>query len=98
MFLQLLRPEVERRVPIWSWVGTACGGGIGFIVANVPGLMVGALAGNRLGAVRDAKGKSVAAVFTGLDANQKAEVNEFILTTWRPKFDFVLCRSFELSL
>ena len=34
-----------------------------------------ALAGNRLGAVRDAKGKSVAQVFAGLGASQKAEVS-----------------------
>lgn len=47
---------------------------MGFIVANVPGLMLGAYAGNRLGAVRDAKGKSVAAVFSELGGNQKAEV------------------------
>ncbi len=71
----MLRPEVERRVPIWSWVGAACGGGIGFIVANVPGLMLGAFAGNRLGAVRDAKGKSVAAVFSELGGDQKAEAS-----------------------
>ena len=36
--------------------------------------MAGAYAGNRLGAIRDAKGKSVAAVFTQLGGNQKAEV------------------------
>lgn len=47
---------------------------MGFIVANVPGLMLGAYAGNRLGAVRDAKGKSVAAVFGELGGTQKAEV------------------------
>lgn len=70
-----MRPEVERRVPFWNWVGTACGGGIGYIIANVPGLMLGALAGNRLGAVRDAKGKSVAAVFSELNGNQRAEVD-----------------------
>ena len=43
-------------------------------MANVPGLMIGAFAGNRIGAVRDAKGKSVAAVFSELGATQKAEV------------------------
>jgi len=75
LWLQLLRPEVERHVPWWSYVGTVCGGGVGFIVANVPGLMVGAYAGNRLGAVRDAKGKSVAAVFGELGGSQKAEVS-----------------------
>jgi hypothetical protein len=64
-------------VPFWNWVGTACGGGIGYIIANVPGLMLGALAGNRLGAIRDAKGKSVAAVFSELNGTQRAEVGVF---------------------
>lgn len=36
--------------------------------------MLGAVAGNRLGAIRDAKGKSVAAVFNDLGGQQKAEV------------------------
>jgi hypothetical protein len=79
--VQLLRPEVERRTPWWSWVGAVSGGGIGFIVANVPGLMVGAFAGNRLGAIRDAKGKSVAAVFSEMGGSQKAEVRP-ISTGW----------------
>ncbi|KXN89895.1 hypothetical protein AN958_04899 [Leucoagaricus sp. SymC.cos] len=78
VFEELLRPEVERRAPIWGWVGAACGGGLGFIVANVPGMMLGAFAGNRLGAVRDAKGKSVAAVFSELEGNQRAEVGGFV--------------------
>ncbi|KAF8215943.1 DnaJ domain-containing protein [Mycena galopus ATCC 62051] len=75
-FEELLRPEVERHVPWWSYAGAVCGqvAGIGFIVANFPGLMLGAVAGNRLGAVRDAKGKSVAAVFGELGGNQKAEI------------------------
>jgi hypothetical protein len=47
----------------WSMIGGVSGGALGFIVANVPGLVAGAVAGNRLGAVRDAKGKSVFAVF-----------------------------------
>ena len=36
--------------------------------------MVGAYAGNRLGAIRDAKGKSVAAVFGELGGGQRAEI------------------------
>lgn len=71
---QLLKPEVERHAPWWAWLGAICGAGIGFIIANIPGLMVGAYAGNRLGAIRDAKGKSVAAVFSQLGGTQKAEV------------------------
>ncbi|KAL6302200.1 DnaJ domain-containing protein [Sparassis latifolia] len=74
VFEELLRPEVERHAPWWSWFGTACGAGVGFIVANIPGLMIGAAAGNRLGAIRDAKGRSVASVFADLGGNQKAEI------------------------
>lgn len=47
----------------WSIVGTLSGGALGFIMANFPGAVAGGVAGNRLGAVRDAKGKSVYAVF-----------------------------------
>ncbi|KAH7883716.1 DnaJ domain-containing protein [Phlebopus sp. FC_14] len=74
VFDELLRPEVERHIPWWSYIGAACGGGLGFIVANIPGLMLGAFAGNRVGAIRDAKGRSVAAVFSELGTNQKAEI------------------------
>ncbi|KAJ6503277.1 DnaJ domain-containing protein [Mycena vitilis] len=74
VFEELLRPEVERHAPWWSYLGAVCGGGMGFIFANFPGLMLGAVAGNRLGAIRDAKGKSVASVFTELGGNQKAEI------------------------
>ncbi|TFK41024.1 DnaJ domain-containing protein [Crucibulum laeve] len=74
VFEELLRPEVQRHAPWWSWFGAACGGGVGFIIANIPGLMLGAYAGNRLGAIRDAKGRSVAAVFGELGGNQKAEI------------------------
>lgn len=47
----------------WGIIGGVSGGALGFIVANVPGALAGGVAGNRLGAVRDAKGKSVFAVF-----------------------------------
>ncbi|OAX40098.1 DnaJ-domain-containing protein [Rhizopogon vinicolor AM-OR11-026] len=74
VFEELLRPEVERHVPWWSYAGAVSGGVIGFIVANLPGVMIGAYAGNRIGAIRDAKGKSVAAVFSQLGGSQKAEI------------------------
>lgn len=47
----------------WSIIGGLSGGAMGFIVANFPGAAAGAVAGNRLGAVRDTKGKSVYSVF-----------------------------------
>lgn len=56
-------PGARPTGKFWSVLGGVSGGALGFIVANVPGLVAGAVAGNRLGAVRDAKGKSVYAVF-----------------------------------
>ncbi|KAG8910332.1 hypothetical protein FRC00_008381, partial [Tulasnella sp. 408] len=74
VFEELLRPEVESRVPWWAWVGAMSGAGIGFIIANLPGAVVGGVAGNRLGAIRDAKGKPVGVVFAQLNRGQKAEI------------------------
>ncbi|KAK6842718.1 hypothetical protein PG987_003578 [Apiospora arundinis] len=52
------------------------GGGKGgqALEPNFPGLMAGAVAGNRLGAVRDAKGKSVYAVFQDLPQADRAQL------------------------
>ncbi|CAG8976182.1 hypothetical protein HYALB_00009495 [Hymenoscyphus albidus] len=58
----------------WSVVGGLSGGAMGFIVANFPGMVAGAVAGNRLGSVRDAKGKSVYAVFQELPQADKARL------------------------
>lgn len=59
----MAEPNGTANNSFWSMLGGASGGALGFIVANVPGLLAGAVAGNRLGAIRDAKGKSVYAVF-----------------------------------
>ncbi|ESZ97929.1 DnaJ domain-containing protein [Sclerotinia borealis F-4128] len=58
----------------WSMVGGMSGGAMGFIVANFPGMLAGAVAGNRLGAVRDARGKSVYSVFQELPQGDKARL------------------------
>jgi len=58
----------------WSIVGGLSGGALGFIVANFPGAVAGAVAGNRLGAVRDSKGKSVYEVFQELPQEDKAKM------------------------
>lgn len=58
----------------WGLLGGASGASLGFIVANVPGLVAGAVAGNRLGAIRDAKGKSVYSVFQELPQSDKARL------------------------
>ncbi|QRV76004.1 DnaJ domain protein [Ceratobasidium sp. AG-Ba] len=74
VFEDLLRPEVEKRAHWWTYLGAASGAGLGFIIANIPGMLMGGYAGNRLGAIRDAKGKPVAAVFASLGGSQKAEI------------------------
>ncbi|GAA5980235.1 hypothetical protein JCM11641_005515 [Rhodosporidiobolus odoratus] len=74
VFEDLLRPEVQRVLPLWTWTGAAAGGALGFIVANLPGAAVGAFGGSKLGAVRDAKGKSVMQVFQTLEGDQRAEI------------------------
>ena len=55
--------EARPTGKFWSLVGGLSGGAMGFIVANFPGAIAGAVAGNRLGAIRDARGKSVYSVF-----------------------------------
>lgn len=58
----------------WSIIGGLSGGAMGFIVANFPGAVAGAVAGNRLGAIRDARGKSVYSVFQELPQGDKARL------------------------
>jgi hypothetical protein len=58
----------------WSVVGGLSGGAMGFIIANFPGMLAGAVAGNRLGSIRDAKGKSVYEVFQNLGQDDKARL------------------------
>lgn len=55
----------------WSVVGGLSGGAMGFIVANFPGMLAGAVAGNRLGSIRDARGKSVYQVYQELPQQDK---------------------------
>ncbi|KAB5551288.1 hypothetical protein GE09DRAFT_1125631 [Coniochaeta sp. 2T2.1] len=81
VFEEMLReegmPEVGTNTPIgrfWSMIGMVSGAGLGFIIGNFPGLIGGAVAGNRLGAVRDAKGKSVYSVFQELPQDERARL------------------------
>lgn len=41
VFEDLLRPEVHRVVPVWTWAGAAAGMTMGFIVGNLPGAAIG---------------------------------------------------------
>jgi curved DNA-binding protein CbpA len=66
--------EARPTGKFWSIVGGLSGGAMGFIIANFPGAIAGAVAGNRLGAVRDTRGKSVYEVFQELPASDKAKL------------------------
>ncbi|KAI4259438.1 MAG: hypothetical protein LQ352_000746 [Teloschistes flavicans] len=66
--------EAHPTGKFWSLVGGLSGGAMGFIVANFSGALAGAVAGNRLGAVRDARGKSVYSVFQELPQADKAKL------------------------
>lgn len=70
----------------WAMIGGVSGGALGFIMANVTGMVAGAVAGNRLGAVRDAKGKSVYTVFQVRLSRIRSDINPhadcLIGTSW----------------
>lgn len=70
---------------------------LGFVVGNVPGALAGAFAGNRLGAIRDAKGKSVGEVFLGLGTERKAQVR-FSRGVPRRLNSFLLVASADFAL
>ena len=55
----------------WGIIGAVSGGAMGFIVANMPGAVAGAVGGNRLGAIRDKRGKSVYSVYQELEQPEK---------------------------
>ncbi|EXJ81480.1 hypothetical protein A1O3_07773 [Capronia epimyces CBS 606.96] len=69
--------EGGRKVPtkrFWSVAGGIAGAVVGFIMADVVGAIPGAIAGAKAGAIRDAKGKSVYAVFQSLEQDQKSRI------------------------
>ena len=35
----MLRPEIDRHAPWWTYVGSVSGGAIGYIVGNFPGMV-----------------------------------------------------------
>lgn len=66
--------QQQGKGKFWALAGGAAGGVLGFIAANFPGAIAGMVAGNRFGAIRDARGKSVYAVFQELPQGDRARL------------------------
>lgn len=69
--------EGDTAVPnkrFWSIIGGISGFALGFIAGDIVGAIPGAAVGSKMGSIRDAKGKSVYAVFQSLDQSQRARV------------------------
>ncbi|KAK6496397.1 hypothetical protein TWF481_002417 [Arthrobotrys musiformis] len=71
-----LRNEVreEGTGKFWSLIGAIAGAILGYILYDMTGLLAGLLAGNRLGAVRDKRGKSVYEVFQEMPQAEKMRI------------------------
>jgi curved DNA-binding protein CbpA len=81
IFEELLVEEIGVTSTFWAYVGGISGVCLGFIVGNVPGMLVGGVAclilgytGSMLGKIRDKKGISVYEVFQKLGKKQKIEI------------------------
>ena len=78
VFEELLRPEVANPGWFWWFIGMLAGFMLGFIIANIPGMMFGGYIGGKLGSIRDNKGKPVAEVFQGLQHQQRVQVLQHV--------------------
>nr|KAJ3423106.1 hypothetical protein HK105_003131 [Polyrhizophydium stewartii] len=74
VFDELLIPEVPNPTYFWQPVGSAAGALLGFIVLNIPGAVIGGYYGNRMGKIRDMKGRSVYEAFAQLSSERRKEI------------------------
>ncbi|KAK6522062.1 hypothetical protein TWF281_002631 [Arthrobotrys megalospora] len=72
-----LRNEVRQEAgtgKFWAIIGAIAGAILGYIIYNSAGLLAGLLIGNRLGAIRDTRGKSVYEVFQEMPQSDKMRI------------------------
>ena len=79
LFLTAFEPLLAGRIAhpqrwVWTPLGCLCGLILGFIIANIPGMLLGAYMGYSLGKIRDRKGQSVMDVYMQLPRHQKLDV------------------------
>ena len=58
----------------WQPIGSISGLALGFIMANIPGALMGWAAGRYVGAIRDAHGRAVLDVFMDLPRDQRVQI------------------------
>ncbi|KAI9227686.1 MAG: hypothetical protein DHS80DRAFT_31548 [Piptocephalis tieghemiana] len=73
-FDQLLSPCVQNPGYLYRGLGGFSGAALGLIVGNLPGVILGWFIGEKLGEIRDKRGKSVYEVFTELDTDRQKEI------------------------
>ncbi|KAJ1564926.1 hypothetical protein HK096_005487 [Nowakowskiella sp. JEL0078] len=81
-FDELIIPEVPNPKAFWQIIGSVAGFILGLIILNVPGAIIGAYLGNKLGKVRDMKGVCVYEAFMNLERDKRIR----ILTNLAKKF------------
>lgn len=62
------------RYAFWKTLGLVAGAALGFIVANIPGALIGATAGGAVGSVRDRTGKPALESFKELPQGEKMRI------------------------
>ncbi|KAI3646841.1 hypothetical protein MP228_009769 [Amoeboaphelidium protococcarum] len=76
-FEDMLRNEMRNGSGngfMWSLIGALCGLGLGFIIFNIPGALVGLAIGRYLGGLRDTHGRSVLEVFQTLPQSERSKI------------------------
>ncbi|RKP24784.1 DnaJ domain-containing protein [Syncephalis pseudoplumigaleata] len=81
----LMRPAVEKPGYRWRVLGTGSGAALGYIIANIPGAVMGTYIGSKLGKIRDMKEKSVYAVFKELEEHHRQAIIDSMLVTLKLK-------------
>jgi curved DNA-binding protein CbpA len=79
-FEEVLRPEVAAPSYLYRGVGSMSGAALGFIIGNLPGVLAGLYLGERLGEIRDKRGKSVYEVFSEMEAEKRRSILKML---WR---------------
>lgn len=69
------RPDgTSSWIRFFACAGAVAGAVLGFIIFNIPGALIGAVAGYKLGMIRDTRGKAVYEVFEELPHSEKAKL------------------------